>query len=128
MGGFSLSGVAGFIAGLAVLAGFQLLGTLLTNLTGLPIPGPVVGLVLLFITLITTGYSPSWLSNTCYRLISLLSLFFLPAAVGIFFLGELLQRQYPAILAAILVATPISMALSALIMRALMGRVGPDEP
>lgn len=128
MPGFSFSDLTGFIAGLAVLAGFQFLGTLLVNIAGLPIPGAVAGLMILLVALAVTGYSPPWLNNTCYRLISLLSLFFLPAAVGIFFLGELFQQQYPAILAAILVATPISIVLSALIMQFFIRRFGSDEP
>ncbi|NLE18494.1 MAG: CidA/LrgA family protein, partial [Propioniciclava sp.] len=36
------------IGGLALLLAFQLVGELVVRLTGLPIPGPVIGMVLCF--------------------------------------------------------------------------------
>ena len=122
MKGFNLGQIASFSAGLAVLAGFQWLGNIITEALQLPMPGAVTGLLLLFATLAITGDAPSWLAQTCYRLISLLSLFFIPAGVGIFFLGDIFADNWLAIIAAILLATPISIVVTALIMQFLLRR------
>ncbi|MDF1831504.1 MAG: CidA/LrgA family protein [Porticoccaceae bacterium] len=106
------------LKGLAVLVLFQLLGEGLAQILPLPVPGPVVGMVLLFFVLRQLP-PPTWLISTAGRLISLLSLFFIPAGVGIFFLPEALRQQWPAILAAIIGGTLLSIALTGLILKAL---------
>lgn len=106
------------LKGLAVLVLFQLLGEGLAQILPIPVPGPVVGMVLLFFTLRQLN-PPDWLINTAGSLIGLLSLFFIPAGVGIFFLPEALQQQWPAILAAIIGGTLLSIALTGLTLKAL---------
>ncbi len=106
------------LKGLAVLVLFQLLGEGLAQTLPIPVPGPVVGMVLLFFVLRQLP-PPAWLVSTAGRLISLLSLFFIPAGVGIFFLPEALQQQWPAILAAVIGGTLLSIALTGLILKAL---------
>jgi len=114
--------IPAFIAGLTVLAVFQWLGEVVTGFLQLPIPGAVAGLLLLFATLSVTGYSPQWLAQASYRFIGLLSLFFMPAGVGIFFLGDVLSDQWLPIVAAILIATPASIIITAFIMQFLLRR------
>ncbi|RLA40704.1 MAG: CidA/LrgA family protein, partial [Gammaproteobacteria bacterium] len=46
-------------------------------------------------------------------------LFFIPAGLGIFFLPEAMQQQWPAILAAIVGGTLLSIALTGLTLKAL---------
>lgn len=118
-----LKKLPGLIASIAILASFQWLGILATEALNLPLPGPVAGLVFLFVILLATGRLPDWFSESCSRVIGLLSLFFLPAGAGIFFLGDLFRDQWLPILLAILVATPISIAITALLMAALFKRV-----
>jgi len=119
---FNLREVASLVAGIAVLAIFQWLGSLVSEALQLPTPTAVTGLVLLFVVLSIMGDAPLWLAQTCHRLISLLSLFFIPAGVGIFFLGDIFTDNWLAIIAAILVATPIAIVITALIMQFLLRR------
>ncbi len=106
------------LKGLAVLVLFQLLGEGLAHVLPIAVPGPVVGMVLLFFTLRQLG-PPDWLVSTAGRLTGLLSLFFIPAGVGIFFLPEAIQQQWPAILAAIIGGTLLSITLTGLMLKAL---------
>lgn len=113
------------LLGLAVLCLFQALGTALVRGLTLPLPGPVVGLALLLPVLGWTGLARQrWLRDAAYGLIRLLSLLFLPAGVGLFFLGDTLGDQWPALLVAVFLATPLSVALSALVLQALLRRTG----
>jgi holin-like protein len=114
-----LKTMAATLASVAILAVFQWLGTLAMEMGDFPLPGPVAGLFLLFCLLLISGEPPRWFSESCARIISLLSLFFLPAGAGIFFLGDTFHQHWLAIILAILVATPVSIAISALIMSAL---------
>lgn len=111
-----------YLKGLAVLVLFQLIGEGLAHLLTIPVPGPVLGMLLLFITLRCTS-APHWLTLTAGRLIGLLSLFFIPAGLGIFFLPEAIQQQWPAILAAMLGGTLLSIALTGLTLKALSRRI-----
>jgi holin-like protein len=106
------------LKGLAVLVLFQLLGECLAYVLPIAVPGPVLGMVLLFFTLRQLS-PPDWLVNTAGKLIGMLSLFFIPAGVGIFFLPEAIQQQWPAILAAIIGGTLLSIALTGLTLKAL---------
>ncbi|MBQ0719625.1 MAG: CidA/LrgA family protein [Gammaproteobacteria bacterium] len=113
-----MSSALDYLKGLAVLLLFQLLGEGLAQLLPIAVPGPVLGMLLLFFTLRQIG-PPVWLVKTAGRLISLLSLFFIPAGLGIFFLPASIQQQWPAILAAIVGGTLLSIALTGLTLKAL---------
>ncbi len=108
-----------YVKGLGLLVLFQLLGEALSRLLPIAVPGPVLGMLLLFFVLRQID-PPQWLVKTAGRLISLLSLFFIPAGLGIFFLPASIQQQWPAILAAIVGGTLLSIALTGLALKALM--------
>lgn len=72
------------IAGLLVLLGCQLLGELVTDGLGLPVPGPVIGLVLLLAWLqVREPAADSGLARVCTGLLKHLQLLFVPAGVGV---------------------------------------------
>ena len=58
----------------------QLLGELVVTALGLPVPGPVLGMALLFAGLLTYGSVPADLASTADALLSNLSLLFVPRA------------------------------------------------
>jgi holin-like protein len=95
-----------------ILLLFQLLGESIVSLADLLIPGPVIGMLLLWMALlIKNGASPE-LSNLSHSLIKHLSLLFLPAGVGLFFLPPAIQQYWPAVLAAMVGGTFVSMLFS----------------
>lgn len=99
---------------LTTLLGLQLLGETLVQALHLPMPGPVVGMLALFIILLWRGGPPPWLETTAQGLLSHLGLFFVPAGVGIITHTELLARTWPAIMLALLVGTALTLAATAI--------------
>lgn len=71
------------IGAIAALLLMQLAGTLLVQFTHIPLPGPVVGMLLLFVYLLWSGGVPRALSQTTQPILENLSLLFVPAGVGI---------------------------------------------
>jgi len=106
------------IGALAVLLAFQLIGEVLVQLTGIPAPGPVIGMVLLFLGLLWREELPDALRTTAQTLLSHLSLLFIPAGVGGIQYGELLREEWLALAVALVVSTLITVAVTALVMRA----------
>jgi holin-like protein len=100
------------IGGLAVLLLFQLAGEVLTRLGGLPVPGPVVGMVLLVIALELRMPIGSGLRAASGGLLTHLSLLFVPAGVGIIQHLPRLSREWPALGAALLVSTAAAVAVT----------------
>ena len=71
------------IEALVVLLGYQLVGATLTFSFGLPIPGPVIGMALLLVTLALRPALLAKIKATGTTLLSHLSLLFVPAGVGV---------------------------------------------
>ncbi len=105
------------IAAMAILLGLQLIGEVVVQLSGLPIPGPVIGMVLLFIGLRWRESLPDALRTTAETLLSHLSLLFIPAGVGIIQHGARLADEWLALLVAMVLSTLITVAVTALVMR-----------
>ncbi|MYL34701.1 CidA/LrgA family holin-like protein [Pontibacillus yanchengensis] len=62
---------------------FFFIGLALQHLTNLPIPGSIIGLILLFLALKTGLVKLHWIEQAGKWLLAELLLFFIPAAVGI---------------------------------------------
>ena len=110
------------LAGLTWLLVFQCLGEALVYLTGLPVPGPVVGMLLLFVGLRLRGAIPEALNTAATGLLQHLSLLFVPAGVGVMLHFGRVADEWAAIVAAIVVSTVLAVAGTAVAMRALVGR------
>ncbi len=67
---------------LTLIFGCQLAGELIVAATGLPVPGPVCGMALLFAGLVIKGGLPAELARVGDALLGNLSLLFVPAGVG----------------------------------------------
>jgi holin-like protein len=76
-----------FVLGLGVLVGFAAAGQALVTFTGLPLPGSVMGLALLWAALGLGLVRPHWISDAADGLLGILGLLFVPATVG--FIGYL---------------------------------------
>jgi len=117
------------LGALTVLLVFQLIGEVIVQFAGLPIPGPVIGLLLLFLSLWIRGGLAAPLRDTANGILQHLSLLFVPAGVGVMVHFSRLSGEWLPILAAVLVSTALAIVVSALVMRALIrGRPEADEP
>lgn len=100
-----------------VVLGLQLTGELVATLVKLPVPGPVIGMVLLFGLLMRIGAPPPALQRLSDGLLRHLFLFFIPAAVGVTVHVALVRTQLAAIVVAVIVSSAFAMLVSGLLMQ-----------
>ena len=105
------------IRGLIILLGFQGAGEIVTRLFSLPIPGPVIGLVLLLTFLIRRGQVDTPIDTVASALIGNLGLLFVPAAVGVVMFLPQLKANFWAIGVALIVSVIATLAASAATLR-----------
>jgi holin-like protein len=115
------------LRGLALLLVFQSLGEVAVRAIGTLVPGPVVGMVLLFTFLVVRKNPPLSLTQAADGLLSHLAIFYIPAAVGVMLYAKPLAEQGVAWIAAILVSTLGAMLLPALLLKRWLGNA-PEEP
>ena len=75
-------------------------------------PGSIIGLIILFILLISRVIPESWIANGAELLLAYMTLFFIPVTVGIVKYPELISGQGIIIIGIILVSTIISIIAS----------------
>lgn len=109
------------IGSIASLLLCQLAGEIAARVLGLPLPGPVLGMALLFAILLVRGGVPEPLRETAGGLLRHLSLLFVPAGVGVLAHLGLLADAWMPIAAALVASTVVTIAVTALVMRALAG-------
>lgn len=105
---------------LLALLGFQLVGEVLVRAVGAPIPGPVVGMLLLFLAIRWRGRAPEALQRASRGLLGNLSLLFVPAGVGVIVHLQLLAADWWRLLIAIVASTLITLLATALVMQGLI--------
>ncbi len=111
---------------LTLLLSCQLAGELAVVATGLPIPGPVCGMALLFVGLLLFGL-PDELAKVSETLLANLSLLFVPAGVGVMLHARLMAQDWLPIAAALILSTIATIVITALLMQ-LFGPAVPGEP
>ena len=114
------------ISALTLLLVYPLVGEVIAQFFALPVPGPVIGMGLLFATLAVRGAVSDELRGTANGLLQHLSLLFVPAGTGVMLHFGRLADEWLALLASLLVSTVVTIAVSALLMRLLMARGSAD--
>ena len=102
---------------------FQLIGEAIQKYFALPVPGPVIGLVLMLICLLwtkRTGVSliadyRNRLVSTSQQLLGYLSLLFVPIGVGVIMHLQLLEAQLARIIGVITIGTIFTLIFTAFI-------------
>ena len=105
------------IDGLTKLLLFQFLGEGLAFALAVPIPGPVVGMLLLFAYLLARGRRETGLLEFSSGFLRHLSLLFVPASVGVMAHVDLLAREWLAICVALTASTLIAIVVTAYVAR-----------
>ncbi|MBS4084599.1 MAG: CidA/LrgA family protein [Rhizobiales bacterium] len=114
----------------AVLLCLQLAGEALVRAVGSPLPGPVIGLALLFAWLVAKLPLPQETNATADGILKHLSLLFVPAGVGVVQQLPLLGAEGWKLLAVILVSIALSLAATAITFAALarLMKIGNEAP
>jgi holin-like protein len=102
----------------AILTLFLCLGAgdLINKLTGLPLPGGVIGLVILLAIFIWRGGPDRQMKETSHFLLRNMTVLFIPASVGLITQLPALKQDALPIGVAIVVSTVLGMAVTAAIM------------
>jgi len=115
------------ISALTQLLIFQLAGEVVARSLGLPVPGPVLGMVFLFAALALRGGPSEELQQTGQGLLQHLSLLFVPAGTGVMVHLSRVADEWLPLLAALIVSTLATLAVTALTMRWLMPKPATPE-
>jgi len=105
---------------------FQLAGEVITQLLGLPVPGPVVGMALLFAAMAVLPAFADRLRDAAGALLQHLSLLFVPAGVGVMLHARRVADEWVPIVAALALGTVITLAVTALAIK-LCARLLPPQ-
>jgi holin-like protein len=113
----------------------QLAGELISRGLHLPVPGPVLGMIMLLIGLLirdrrTTPaadaepQAPESLNHVADALLGNLGLLFVPAGVGVVLYGPLLARNWAPIAVAVFIGTILAIAFTGRLAQAMLRRFG----
>lgn len=116
-----------FINGITLLLIYELVGEIITLSLRLSIPGPVVGMTLLFLTLLWRRKVPRSLDSASSALLSHLSLLFVPAGVGLITHFDLILQEWVAISLTLALSTIITITTTAGIMVLLTNLLSPSN-
>ena len=105
----------------------QLIGETLSRALGLPVPGPVLGLVLMVGLLVASRRFADLVRPTAQGLLSHLSLLFVPAGVGVVGHFATLGDQTAAILLAVFGSTVLAITVGALVFAAVARMTGSQD-
>ena len=94
----------------------QLIGEFAVTMIDIPFPGPVVGMVLLFLFLLLRGKVPEQLAHVSSALLNNLSLLFVPAGVGVMAHFELLTADIWPLSVALVASTLLTVVVTAVVM------------
>lgn len=98
-----------------IIYGYLLLGEAFVTLFAIPLPGSIIGLVLLFISLYFKWIKLNWVDTGAKFLTAELLLFFIPSAVGIVNYQNIISFVGVKLIIIILASTLIVMATTGLV-------------
>ncbi|WP_062106439.1 CidA/LrgA family protein [Bacillus niameyensis] len=106
-----------------------LLGNWIQKMLDLYIPGSIIGMLILFILLLTGIFKQAWVETGSVLLIKYLPLLFLPVTVGIISFPELLNVQGIFLIFVVLISTCLVMIFTGVLSQLLLkkGRYDNDS-
>lgn len=107
------------VSSITLLILCQLIGEAIARGFGWPVPGAVIGMVLLFLGLCIKGDVPSNLNNTAKGLLTNLSLMFVPAGVGVVNSLDVIRANWLPIAGTLILSAAITLVVTALVMQGL---------
>ncbi|WP_218240492.1 CidA/LrgA family protein [Comamonas fluminis] len=107
---------------LATLFAFNLLGELLVRVSGLPLPGALVGTLLLLIGLLFYKRLPKPLEDTAQVLLQNMMLLFIPVIAGVMLEFDHLRREWLPFVLSCVVGAAVTFTATALTFRFFLQR------
>jgi holin-like protein len=109
----------------AILLVFQSVGEVFSFALKLPVPGPVIGMILLFLWLAIDDKLLPVIQGSASELLRHLSLLFVPAGVGIMVHAARIEGEWMPIAVALVLSTWLAIATTAVVTRLLMRKPAP---
>jgi holin-like protein len=100
----------------------QLIGESIVQVSGLPVPGAIIGLILLYAILIWRGEISDEMSRTSSFLLQNLGVLFVPAGVGVIAYLPMIATQWWIILLVLFVSVCTTVAVTGLVVTRLSPR------
>ena len=100
---------------ITLLLVYQTIGEIIAHGLDLPVPGPVIGMLMLFATLVAKGSAPDALRDTANGLLTHLSLLFVPAGVGVMIHVDRIRGEAVPIVVSLVLSTALTIAVTALV-------------
>lgn len=97
---------------LVLIYGFFMLGQWLREFFDLPLPGSIIGFLLLFAALIFRIYPIRWVESGASSLLAFLPLYFIPATVGVIDYRHIFTGKGIWLIAILIASTLLTMAIS----------------
>lgn len=113
------------VSGFAWLLVFQLAGEVIARSLHLPVPGPVIGMLLLLVALVLRGGPSEGLQSTSQGLLQNLSLLFVPAGAGVMVHLHRVADEWLPLLVSLVVSTVATLVVTALVMKWALARTAP---
>ncbi|MGV8995543.1 MAG: CidA/LrgA family protein [Parvibaculaceae bacterium] len=114
MTGLNARRIGGWVLGFAALVACCELGNLISWSLGLPVPGTVIGILILLIGLMALRRVPEVLSDVSLWLLGHLNLFYVPAGVGVLGYVALVARDFWPIVVTLFLSTFLATLAAAL--------------
>lgn len=93
------------IRGLSVIFGFLAIGEIVVYLTGLRLPGSIIGMACLFVALQLKWVKAEWLTALVDTMMANLSLFLVPPCVAVMSYLDLVAKDFWSIAVATVIST-----------------------
>lgn len=113
--------------GLIIFISYMLLGEFIAALLAWPVPGSVLGMLLLFITLVVRGGVSDSVKQSSQHLLPYLPLFIVPASVGIVNYMDLIRMEGHLILLAMIVSLIVGIPVCGWLAQKAMGKLPSDS-
>lgn len=105
------------LSALTQLLVFQLAGEIVARGLALPIPGPVLGMLFLFVALLLKGSPGRDLQTGSQNLLQHLSLLFVPAGTGIMVHFHRVSSEWLPLLLSLVISTVATLVVTAVVMK-----------
>jgi holin-like protein len=112
----------GTMSAIFLLILLQLIGESIVQVSGLPVPGAIIGLILLYAILVWRGEISDEMSRTSGFLLQNLGVLFVPAGVGVIAYLPMIAAQWWIILLVLLVSVCATVGVTGLVVTRLSPR------
>lgn len=108
-----------YLRELLIIFGILFVSNLIQSLTGIPMPGTVLGMILLLVLLLTGIVKLEMIENVTKFLLDHLTFFFIPGGVALISQIDLIKDEWLSLLIVIVAAAVLVIAVTGLTVQAL---------